>query len=165
MKNPWKKTPATLIIACVITLCIAIPAIFQDAACAEDETTYPPPAGKVWIHSGAKWAMVPAPPNEGPYRWTGNGWERIENIPPGKKWVSPHWGDDKWIIGHWQHMKPENETQQWVSGHWAKNGHWIEGNWETARRTTSGSIENTWIPGIHSRPRPPGRPKPIPRRR
>ena len=140
--------------ACLIFLTVAA---FPDFV--EGNSPYPPPAGKTWIKSGGKWVMVPAPPNEGPYRWTGNGWTRIENIPPERKWIPPRWDGEKWIVGHWKLMKSDDETQYWASGHWANNGQWIEGQWETGKRRPSGINNNTWIPGVNV-PRPPIRPRP-----
>ncbi len=166
MKSPGRKQFFTLRTFLLFISLIAFLLIIQGGMTAHaDDSPYPPPAGKVWIRSGGKWVMVPAPPNEGPYRWTGNGWARIENIPPERKWISPHWDGDKWITGHWKLMRSEDENQVWVSGHWANNGQWIEGNWEAGQRPSSGINNDTWIPGVDSprpplRPRPPGRPRP-----
>jgi len=151
----------------VFILAFSVLALSIVPAPASEGNPYPPPAGKAWVRSGGKWVMVPAPPNEGPYRWTGNDWARIENIPPGRKWVSPRWDWDnnKWVMGRWRAMRSEDETQVWISGHWEKNGHWTEGHWETGERRSTGIDNDTWIPGINSprpiRPRPPGLRPPV----
>ncbi len=115
---------------------------------------YPPPAGKVWIRANGSWTMVPAPPNEGPFRWTGRGWERILAIPPGRKWIAPHWEKNRWITGHWRIMRSEDPSRRWISGHWLTNGLWQAGTWKRIRNRNapSSGIEGTWIPYTDGRP-------------
>ncbi len=161
-KEPRKRRIARALILLFFVMCFLCGTGLLYAG---SDSPYPPPAGKVWVRAKGKWVMVPAPPNEGPYRWTGSDWVRINNIPPERKWIPPHWDGDKWVVGHWKVMRSEDENQVWVSGHWANNGQWIEGNWEAGRRSSSGVSDETWIPGVNSprpplRPKPPGRPRP-----
>ncbi len=161
MKHNQKKHGITIAAICTILLGTLLLVALVIPTFAQEDSPYPPPAGKAWIKSGGKWVMIPAPPNEGPYRWTGNDWARIENIPPERKWIPPHWDydSDKWIMGHWKIMRSDDETQYWASGHWADNGQWIEGEWKTGERRSSGINNDTWIPGVNV-PRPPIRPRP-----
>jgi len=120
---------------------------------------YPPPAGKVWIRANGSWTMVPAPPNEGPFRWTRRGWERILAIPPGKKWVAPHWEKNRWVTGHWKIMRSKDPSRQWISGHWLQNGLWQTGFWKRIHPPPSSGIEGTWIPYTDGRPLRPHVPR------
>ena len=114
---------------------------------------------KVWIRANGSWAMVPAPPNEGPFRWTRRGWERILAIPPGKKWVAPHWEKNRWVTGHWKIMRSKDPSRQWISGHWLKNGLWQTGFWKRIHPSPSSGIEGTWIPYTDGRPLRPHVPR------
>jgi len=108
----------------------------------------PPPPGKVWVKADSSWILVPAPPADAPYIWVVDHWERIEEIPPGKEWVPPHWGGNGWIPGHWFSVVYPYKGALWAPGHWGPKGHWVPGYWKGHVRPRR-ARHRVWVPGHH----------------
>lgn len=107
----------------------------------------PPPSGKVWIKGANGWILVPAPPSNAPYVWVNDHWEKISEIPPGKVWVPPHWGENGWVPGHWQTVVYPYKGARWIPGHWAPDGHWIPGHWRNTVKPYPLKRKRIWVPG------------------
>ena len=113
------------------------------------QPTSPPPPGKVWVKTASGWVLVPSPPADAPYVWVVDHWEKITEIPPGKVWVPPHWGDNGWIPGHWRAVVYPYKGARWKPGHWTLDGHWIPGHWGAAVRPYPHKRKHLWVPGHH----------------
>jgi len=106
----------------------------------------PPPHGQIWVESGGQWALVPAPPSDGPYVWVGGSWVPETTAPPtGADWVPGHWGPRGWVPGHWALVPAAGPGAVWVVGHW-RGGVWVPGHWQ------GGPAGKQWVPG-HRGPR------------
>jgi len=125
------------------------------------QPTTPPPAGQVWIKGPNGWGLVAAPPDNSPYAWAVDHWEKITVIPPGKVWVSPHWGKDGWVPGHWRDIAYPYKGAVWIPGYWGPKGIWIAGRWKGGVRVVHPHPRahprvrpahrgRTWVPGHHT---------------
>jgi hypothetical protein len=106
----------------------------------------PPPPGKVWVKGPSGWILVVAPPADGPYVWAGDHWERITEIPPGKVWVPPHWGENGWVPGHWKPVVYPHKRARWIPGHWTPEGRWVPGHWKDVVPPPH-KKKRVWVPG------------------
>jgi len=112
------------------------------------QPTGPPPAGQVWVNGPTGWTLVVAPPDNSPYVWVVDHWEKITVIPPGKVWVSPHWSKNGWIPGHWKTVVYPYEGAVWIPGYWGPSGIWIVGHWKKGPRVYHRPHPGrVWVPG------------------
>jgi len=123
------------------------------------QPTGPPPAGQIWINGPNGWGLVVAPPDNSPYVWVVDHWEKITVIPPGKVWVSPHWGKDGWVPGHWRAIVYPYKGAAWIPGYWGPKGGWVVGRWRGGRPRVHPRVYphthpvhrgRTWVPGHHT---------------